>query len=165
MTDRPAGDAQALVGRLYDTHGASLYRYAVMLLADRAAAEDAVQQVFASLTRHGNAAALDNEEHYLRRAVRNECYSLLRRRKKDLLVHSAAPLLEPVAGREVSIEERLTLDRAIRTLPIEQREVLHLRAFEGMTFQEIAEAAGESINTIASRYRYAIDKLREYFGR
>ena len=72
MTDRPAGDAQARVGRLYDTHGASMYRYALMLLADPAAAEDAVQQVFTSLMRQPAPAAVDNPEHYLRRAVRNE---------------------------------------------------------------------------------------------
>jgi RNA polymerase sigma-70 factor, ECF subfamily len=52
------------------------------------------------------------------------------------------------------------LDEALRTLPSEQREVVHLKVFEGMTFQEIANLAGESINTVASRYRYAMDKLR-----
>jgi RNA polymerase sigma factor (sigma-70 family) len=46
-------------------------------------------------------------------------------------------------------------------LPPDQREVLHLHAFEGMTFQEIADLAGESINTISSRYRYAMGKLRQ----
>lgn len=165
MTDRPVGDAQARVGRLYDTHGASLYRYALMLLADRAAAEDAVQQVFASLIRQGGVAVLDSAEHYLRRAVRNECYSTLRRPRHAQLDDVGAPLLEPAAGHGVSVEERLTLEQAIRALPVEQREVLHLRAFEGLTFQEIADAAGESINTIASRYRYALGKLREHFDR
>ena len=47
------------------------------------------------------------------------------------------------------------------TLPAEQREVVHLKVFEGMTFQEIADLCGESINTVASRYRYAIEKLRD----
>jgi len=37
---------------------------------------------------------------------------------------------------------------------------VHLKAFEGMTFEEIAALTDESINTIASRYRYAIEKLR-----
>jgi RNA polymerase sigma-70 factor (ECF subfamily) len=68
-------------------------------------------------------------------------------------------LLEHVSGEE-RIEERLALERAIRTLPAEQREVLHLHVFEGMTFQEVADATGDSINTIASRYRYALDRLR-----
>jgi RNA polymerase sigma-70 factor, ECF subfamily len=41
--------------------------------------------------------------------------------------------------------------------------VIHLHVFEGMTFQEAADAMGESINTIASRYRYAVEKLRAAF--
>ena len=42
MAERPPEDPRDRVGRLYDAHGASLFRYAVMLLADAAAAEDAV---------------------------------------------------------------------------------------------------------------------------
>jgi DNA-directed RNA polymerase specialized sigma24 family protein len=74
-------DPTELAGRLYDQYGASLYRNALMLVADGAAAEDVVHQVFASLIAlvSGQATALENAEHYLRRAVRNECYSALRR--------------------------------------------------------------------------------------
>lgn len=67
-------------GRLFDQHGQGLYRYALMLLADAAAAEDAIQQVFAALLKPGGP-ALREELHYLRRAVRNECYSMLRKRQ------------------------------------------------------------------------------------
>jgi RNA polymerase sigma-70 factor (ECF subfamily) len=52
----------------------------------------------------------------------------------------------------------------MRSLPPEQREVVHLKVFEGLTFQEIADLAGESINTVASRYRYALEKLRGQLG-
>jgi RNA polymerase sigma-70 factor, ECF subfamily len=48
---------------------------------------------------------------------------------------------------------------------MDQREVIHLHVFEGRTFQEIATLAGESINTIASRYRYALQKLRQALTR
>ncbi|HEY0548818.1 MAG TPA: sigma factor-like helix-turn-helix DNA-binding protein, partial [Verrucomicrobiae bacterium] len=47
------------------------------------------------------------------------------------------------------------------TLPTEQRAVAHLKLWEGLTFEVIAETLGISPNTAASRYRYAIDKLRE----
>jgi RNA polymerase sigma-70 factor (ECF subfamily) len=59
---------------------------------------------------------------------------------------------------------RIAIERALRALPPEQREVVHLKAFDGMTFQEIADATGESINTIASRYRYAMEKMRAQLG-
>ena len=75
------------------------------------------------------------------------------------------PLLEPATTADVDPAERLALEGAIRQLPAEQREVVHLHVFEGWTFQEVADTCGESINTIASRYRYALARLRETLGR
>lgn len=159
MAERSSDEEQHGVGRLYDRHGPPLYRYALMLLADAAAAEDAVQQVFAALLKPG-AAPLEREQHYLRRAVRNECYSMLRKRevRGDGEDH---PLLEAVDPTAASPDERMALEAALRALPAEQREAVHLHVFEGMTFQEIADASGESINTIAARYRYALVKMRK----
>ena len=155
---RPPDDPTALAGRLYDEYGVSLYRYALMLLADRSGAEDAVHQVFASFIAliARDAQAINNAEHYLRRAVRNECYSTLRRSTRD----QGDLVLQPVAGVHDRPDERMALERALAALPAEQREVVHLKVYVGMTFQEIAGETGESINTIASRYRYALDKLK-----
>jgi RNA polymerase sigma-70 factor, ECF subfamily len=164
---RAPDDPAALAGRLYDQYGVSLYRYALMVLADAAAAEDVVQQVFAALMKE-RAAAIENHAHYLRRAVRNECYSTLRRRTavrdRESRVDDTGHLLEPRAAADASPEERLALERAIRSLPPDQREVIHLHVYEGMTFQEVADVAGQSINTVASRYRYALAKLKQVLG-
>ena len=154
MPHRPSDQ----IGRLYDQCGAALYRYALMILADPPAAADAVHDVFVAVLRRD--AALDNAEHYLRRAVRNECYSVLRRRKRATA--SSRPLIEPIGVDDPDL--RMGIERALRELPPEQREVVHMKAFEGMTFQEIADAIGESINTIASRYRYAMEKMRAQLG-
>ena len=54
----------------------------------------------------------------------------------------------------------MLIDDALRRLPAEQREVVYLKVFEGMTFQEIADRCEISINTAGSRYRYAIEALR-----
>jgi RNA polymerase sigma-70 factor (ECF subfamily) len=147
---------------LYDRFAGALFRYAAILLADRIAAADAVHQVVLKLTKlvatRGDQSTVG--EGYLRRAVRNECYSLLRSRRREGTVAVDAKLLELVEGVDERPVERLALEQALRELPPEQREVIHLKVWEGMTFQEIAEMAGESIDTMASRYRYAIDKLR-----
>jgi RNA polymerase sigma-70 factor (ECF subfamily) len=168
MTDRPslsrrsAGSAKAEPGdriaELYDRHGGSLFRYALMILADPAAAADAVQQVFVGLLRAKT--VVDSDERYLRRAVRNECYSAYRRKRRDPEM-PGEPFLEAVSAVEDRPDERIAIEQAIRVLPPDQREVIHLKVYEGMTFQEIADLFGESKNTIASRYRYAIDKMRE----
>jgi RNA polymerase sigma-70 factor, ECF subfamily len=69
-----------------------------------------------------------------------------------------------VAGAGGSPDEQIALEQAIAHLPPEQREAVHLHAFEGLTFQEIADLTRESMNTVASRYRYALDKLRAHLG-
>ena len=152
--DTGAGDP----GRLYEQFGPALHRYALMILANRQDSEDAIQQVFLAFVRRG-AAHLDSPEAYLRTAVRNECFSMLRRRR-DTPVDTSATLIEPVSPGDDHPEERLALEAALRELPPDQREVVHLKIFEGLTFQEIANLTYESINTIASRCRYAMTKLR-----
>ena len=160
MRRRPADAAAAeRIGRLYDRFSGVLYRYALMILADPAGAADAVQQVFVALL-GGTGGAMDDEERYLRSAVRNACYSTLRQRRPNVSSASDTPLLEAVAARD-QLDERIAIEQAMRALPAEQREVVHLKVFEGWTFQEIADVSAESINTVASRYRYAMDKMRE----
>jgi RNA polymerase sigma-70 factor (ECF subfamily) len=154
------------VARLYDAFGASLYRYALMILASREAAEDVLQQVFTALLDRGTQGIRD-EERYLKRAVRNTCYSALRAQRVRAATASTDTMLEDVAARgpAVSAEDRVALGAAIRQLPPDQREVLHLHVFEGRTFREVADAIDEPLNTVASRYRYAIEKLKTSLSR
>jgi RNA polymerase sigma-70 factor (ECF subfamily) len=147
---------------LYDRLGPGLYRYALMILADPVGAEDVVHDVFLALARRRRE-GIAAMEAYLKLAVRNGCYSLLRRRRTRPDAEADAARLEAV-GDEEDPAVRLALGAALGRLPPEQREVVHLKAFEGLTFQEIADLTGESINTVAGRYRYALDKLRAELG-
>ncbi|MGE3842506.1 MAG: RNA polymerase sigma factor [Vicinamibacterales bacterium] len=144
------------IGRVYDQYAAVLYRYAVMLLGSSDGASDAVHEVFLALLQRRNK-RIDELSAYLRVAVRNRCYSQLRNGRRS--VDNDRPLLEPVST-ETDPSLRLVFEAELRLLPPEQREVLHLKVFEGWTFQEIATLSGESLGTVTSRYRYAVDKLR-----
>ena len=53
------------------------------------------------------------------------------------------------------------LSEALHELPPQQRAVVHLKLWEGLTFEAIADALDLPLNTAASRYRYGIDKLRQ----
>ena len=151
------------IGGAYDRHAAGLFRYALMLLGDTASAADAVQQVFLALVRNRRGVeSVDHEDRYLRRAVRNECFSALRRRRREPGIVGDGPLVESIESTRDDPELRVAIDQALRVLPPDQREVVHLKMFEGRTFQEIADLSDESINTIASRYRYALDRLRAH---
>jgi RNA polymerase sigma-70 factor (ECF subfamily) len=162
MSEAPPADGNARaawVAALYDRHRGALVRYAVMLLTNTAEAEDVVQEIFAALL--AAAPGVREPEVFLRTAVRNAAFSRLRRRRTVLA--ASGQFLEPVSA-DCTVEERVALERALRQLPVEQREVIHLHVYEGMTFREVAEATGESINTVAARYRYALEKLKELYG-
>lgn len=165
MDEKPVGTSQTAlrewVEKVYDEHGQRLYRYALMILASHEAAQDAVQEAFTKLLRRRRGEPdLANLAAYLHTAVRNECYSQLRRRRREPQASQDPAFLEALEPTGHDETERLGLERALGALSPEQREVVHLKVYEGWTFQEIADALGQSINTVASRYRYGLDKLR-----
>jgi DNA-directed RNA polymerase specialized sigma24 family protein len=82
---------------LYDRFAGTLFRHAAMILADRVAAADAVHNVFLKLAKSGAAGDVEALA-YLRRAVRNECYSMMRTRRRDIVVAVDGRLLEIVEG-------------------------------------------------------------------
>jgi len=104
----------------------------------------------------GHVGPLEYATGYLYRAVRNAALNARRNGTRD------ASLDEPCfVHREGNREAALALQRALSELPEEQRAVVVMRIWDGLTLQEAAEATGVPLNTAASRYRYAIEKLRE----
>ena len=142
---------------LYETHGRALLAYASALLRNPSAAEDVLHQVFLSLLR-GRVSIVGEPVAYLFRAVRNGALNHIRGQARETDLGDAAVWLEsPDGSRETSI----ALQSALRALPAEQREVIVLRIWGQLTFDEAASVIGVSPNTAASRYRYGLAKLRE----
>jgi RNA polymerase sigma-70 factor, ECF subfamily len=162
----PHAATSGALAAAYDRHGAALYRYALVLCARHTLAEDAVQQAFAKLAGLGpRIAELQSPGDYLRIAVRNECYRLLRSpRWAAIEAKSTAAILEPVDAALQRDDERRAVESALAALPAEQREIVHLRVYEDQTLQQIADLLGIPLNTAASRYRYALDKMREHLA-
>jgi len=134
-----------------------------MILWDCGLAEDAMHQVFVKLLnqQRGGADEVASWEGYLARAVRNECYRVMKRRNRPpARLPSEGQILEAADATGGDEQERQKLERALSQLGAEQREVIQLKVYEGMTFRQVAQAIGISVNTAASRYRYAIDRLR-----
>ena len=59
-------------------------------------------------------------------------------------------------------ERKQALLRAVERLPEQQKEVITLKIWGELTFDEIARILDESLNTVASRYRYALQKLKDW---
>jgi RNA polymerase sigma-70 factor, ECF subfamily len=145
------------VRRLYEQHGPALVAYAFSFLTDAAAAEDAVHRVFLRLL-SAEVAMPDIPVAYVYRAVRNAALNARRSGQRDVRLDPNSSIFK---HRDGNREAALALQGALEELPDEQRQVVVMRVWSGMTLEEVAEASGAPLNTVASRYRYALDKLRE----
>jgi RNA polymerase sigma-70 factor (ECF subfamily) len=151
------GLQRAEVERLYEAHGPVLLAYACTFVRSVAAAEDVVHQVFARLL--GEDLMINGPPlPYLCRAVRNAALNDRRSRAREETLGEEVGWLEAPPRME---DSALAVEQAMALLPPEQREVVVLHIWGGLTFQEVAEILTISPNTAASRYRYALGRLRE----
>jgi len=173
------GERRAFV-ELVRRHNRPIYNFVLRQLRVPSIAEDVTQDVFMRLVQ--NAAEFKHEARFLTwlyTIARNLCIDQLRklshRRHASLdqpqLEQSDAPLLgdtvadpNPQASAErgaLSAEVRSSIVKAVDSLPDDQREVFLLREVANLPFREIAEITGVGENTVKSRMRYALDRLKD----
>jgi RNA polymerase sigma-70 factor (ECF subfamily) len=158
--------AESDLERLYDAHAQGLFAFLLNFTRDEDDTRDLLQEVFVRLARQpALLRGVRNERSFLIRLAHNAAIDLIRRRGTRESYHEEfgrepQPPFAPSADPdEQSFREQLS--EALGELPAEQRAVVHLKLWEELTFEQIAEALGIPPNTAASRYRYGLDKLRE----
>lgn len=152
--------------RLYDGHARSLYAFLLNLTRNESDTRDLLQEVFVKLARYPE--LLDDvrdERAFLIRLAHNAAIDLIRRRgtrerTRENFAADSASLFAPAEDPDEQTF-RVELAGALAGLPPDQRAVVHLKLWEGLTFEQIADALAIPQNTAASRYRYGLDKLRE----
>jgi RNA polymerase sigma-70 factor (ECF subfamily) len=169
------GDAGAFE-QLLRRHRRAVYTFFVRMMGDRARAEDLAQEAFLRIVK--GAAAWEQRARFqtwLYAIARNLCVDASRRdrfRRTESLDEKdddeGRPLVDGVEGGgpmpdrgAASAQLRPILQRALSSLPPEQREVFVLREQVGLSFKEIAELSGVNENTVKSRMRYALLGLRK----
>lgn len=156
-----AADDPAVLDVLWSEYADRLLAFAASILRSHADAEEVLQQVFLKAARDRRRLAKARSlKAYLFAMARNEAVAMLRRRKHwvEAPPEDAWLVPSPDAQPALSADEAA---RLLGSLPAPQREVIVLKIYRGMTFLEIADALGLSINTAASRYRYGLQRLRE----
>ena len=153
-------DATADVIALYQAHAVGLIRLAIVMLGDRAAAEDVVQEAFFGLYRHwARLADPANALSYVRSAVLNRCRNVLRDRGRPRRLEPVAVAGESAEAAVLIGEEHQQVLAAIRTLPSRQREALVLRFYLDLSEEETARAMGISRGTVKSATSRAVAAL------
>ncbi len=157
---------------LINRHKDKVYTTLYMLVKDKYLAEDLFQDTFLKIVKTIKEGRYDEQGKFVQWAVRvarNLCMDYFRR------VRIQAPITLP-DGTDISaifgqsdmvadaIERRQTHDsvrKLVESLPYEQREVVVLRIYADLSFKEISDLTGVSINTALGRMRYALINLRK----
>ena len=146
----------------FEKHGAALVLLARQWVSSRNDAEDIVQEAFIRFWRSRD--QVSEPVGYLYTCVKHCALDWQRRRQRQLCreIAAARPEAETLFSSALEHNERrLAIEAAICRLPENQAEVLVMRIWGGLTFPQVAAALSTSENTAASRYRYALTKLRE----
>jgi len=152
----------AAVEMMWERYADDLFAYLLVVLCSRHDAEDVLQTVFVRIVQKRHRLAKARRlDAYVYRIARNEAYSFIGRRKRELKVETINEswLIVPEDSRETN-ELAEQMQAALVRLPEQQREVIVMKIYRQKTFLEISRLLGLSQNTVASRYRYGMEKLR-----
>jgi RNA polymerase sigma factor (sigma-70 family) len=149
---------------IYEKYLDSMLTLALGLLNDTAAAEDVVQDVFVAFAQSRRSFQMwGSLSGYLATSVVNRARDYRRRQRRQAGKAVELRTVAHPSGPEQAVilsEQTKLLAQAVAELPQEQREVVLLRLNAGMKFREIAKLQQMSVNTVLSRYRYGLERLR-----
>ena len=167
--ERMAFDQDDRIAEVVAREESRLRRFIRRRVPDPRDAEDILQDVFSTLVEANRLLMpIDHVTGWLFRVARNRITDLFRKRRPDALDGIADLLPSPAAGPEAAYVRQLLLEEmaaAIAELPPEQRDVFVGHEIEGRSFKEMSAATGVSVNTLLSRKRYAVLRLRERLRR
>lgn len=157
-----ARDDPAAVELIWDRYAKGLFAFLQGTLCSKHDAEDVLQAVFVRIVRkRRHLAKAQCLDAYVYGIARNEAAGFLRqRRQKPAAAEEIDAWLTATDAGEQRTELAEELQTALARLPQAQREIVVLKIYGGKTFREIAEVLKLSLNTVASRYRYSMEKLR-----
>jgi RNA polymerase sigma-70 factor, ECF subfamily len=163
------GDPLAFA-ELYDACADRVGHYLIVILGDADEAEEVLQDVFLRLARsQRKLAGVENLDAYVFTIARNEAARLLagksRRRRAERASLVDAELFCVPPDNLNDMENAEIVAALLQRLRDEWREVLELKIYAGMTFREISLATGTPQGTVATRYRAALAKMREWIGK
>lgn len=169
-----SGDKSA-VETLIQRHSARLYNYIAGMVSDRSSADDIMQETFLKAVASIERGKYNDDGRFvswLMRIAHNQVIDYFRVNKRRREVASEDSVMEIASvrsmgydtgaeGKIIREQTAAQLQKLVDSLPQEQREVVVMRHFMNLSFKEIAEQTGVSINTALGRMRYALKNLRK----
>ena len=162
------GSSDAL-RRVYEQYAEGIYAYCAKILADRQRAKDVVQETFLKIRQSaGQIQQCESFKSWIFRIARNECLMEIRKSRKNGTLESESVWQEETPHDQYIRRERAEIvNDLLDSLKQEYREVLILRAYEDLSYAEIAVVTGDSESSVRSRIFKArkamAEKLEEYY--
>lgn len=166
--------SQTSLERLIHRHQDKVFAYILMIVRDKQLADDIFQDTFIKVINTIRAGSYKEEGKFIQwvmRIAHNLIIDHFRKSRRLPLFdnsHDDFDIFETIKFTDPSIEERIVTDQIhqdvrvlIEHLPAEQKEVLYMRHYYDMSFKDIAEQTGVSINTALGRMRYALINIRK----
>ncbi|MBN2593705.1 MAG: sigma-70 family RNA polymerase sigma factor [Sedimentisphaerales bacterium] len=156
----------AAVEMLWERYADDLFAYLLVVLCSRHDAEDVLQTVFVKIAQKRNRLAKARHlDAYVFRIARNEASRFIEHRKRKRTAQAVNDTWLTVTEEQPEpIDLAEHIQAALARLPEQQREVVVMKIYRQKTFLEISRLLGLSQNTVSSRYRYGIEKLRTLLG-
>lgn len=170
---RRTGEQTDALSALYDRYGRLVYTVAFHIVGDTETAEEITQDVFVRVWEgaHAYRAEVAKVSSWMISITRYRAIDELRRRKVRVEKHqvdwlddtafNGLPVQDGPEGDVDSALQRTQVRQAIASLPPEQRQLLGLAFFKGLSHSQIAQAVGEPLGTVKSRIRLAMQKMRD----
>ncbi|MDR3272646.1 MAG: RNA polymerase sigma factor [Flavobacteriaceae bacterium] len=149
--------------RIIEEHQNQLFSFAFFRVGSYEAAQDIVQDVFLKFYEDSRRlSAAKNVKSYLLKSIANACADYHRKNGKihwERIENMKDDIIDE--EKKECISEFLRIEDLLKDLPAEQAEVLKLKFVDGLNFVESAETLNVNVNTVKSRYKYALEKLKK----
>ncbi|MDJ1502727.1 sigma-70 family RNA polymerase sigma factor [Xanthocytophaga agilis] len=168
-----AGELSAFT-ELYNTYVQTLYNYGKRFTPDKALIEDSIQDLFIELwNKKDHLSDTDSPKYFLMKSLRNKMLRKLEREHKYILNNLSEDYDFEVelsyefslVTEQASIEQRQQLQQALQQLTKRQREVIFLKFYENLSYEEIASLMAIELRSVYNLVSKAIDVIKRYISR
>ncbi len=167
LLNRLAGNDETAFARLFEAYRDKLYSFIFHLSGSSVLAEDVLQEVFLKIWRdRSHLSGISNFNAYLFRMAQNQAINMLRRQSRETLILAEIRRLSTEAagaGELFSAKEvQFLLDRALNSLPPQQKRVYELSRDQGLKYEQIAAEMNISVSTVRNHMVQALRSIREF---
>jgi RNA polymerase sigma-70 factor, ECF subfamily len=166
LATRLARGEESAFAELYDACADRLHAFLLSRLGDSDSTADVLQTAFVQAVQNRkHFAKLENPQAYMFTIARNEAIQAMQQSRRRKSLPTVGEELQTAITADAHCEQEELANVALAKLNPEGREIVELKIYALLTFQEIAKVTGQPLGTVTTRYRRALESLRPWLKR